>query len=40
MYETYSDTLQPYFGEENIQLHYMDTHSFVIKINTKKILKT
>ena len=24
MYETYYDTLQPYFGQENIQLHYMD----------------
>ena len=25
MYETYYDNLQPYFKQENIQLHYMDT---------------
>ena len=25
MYETYYDILQPYFGEENLQLHYMDS---------------
>ena len=25
MYETYYDTLQPYFGQENLQLHYVDT---------------
>ena len=29
MYETYYDKLQPYFGQENIQLHYMDTDSFL-----------
>ena len=27
MFETYYDTLQPYFGQENIQLHYMDCDS-------------
>ena len=25
MYETYYDKLQPYFGQENIQCHYMDS---------------
>ena len=30
MYDTYYDKLQPYFGQENIQLCYMDTGSFVI----------
>ena len=30
MYETYYDKIQPYFGMENIQLHYMDTDAFVI----------
>ena len=25
MYETYYDTLQPYFGQEKLQLHYIDT---------------
>ena len=39
MYETYYDKLQPYFGQENIQLHYMDTDSFILKVNTKDIIK-
>ena len=30
MSETYFDKLQPYFGQENIQQHYMDTDSFVL----------
>ena len=39
MYETYYDKLQPYFGQENIKLHYMDTDSFILSINTKDIIK-
>ena len=39
MYETYYDKLQPYFGQENFQLHYMDTDSFVLSVNTKDIIK-
>ena len=39
MYETYYDKLQPYFGQENIQLHYMDTENFVLSVNTKDIIK-
>ena len=39
MYETYFDKLQPYFGQENIQLHYMDTDSFLLSVNTKDIVK-
>ena len=39
MYETYYDKLQPYFGQEKIQLHYMDTDSFVLSVNTKDIIK-
>ena len=38
MYETYYDKLQPYFGEENIQLHYMDCDSFVLSIKTQNII--
>ena len=38
MYETYYDKLQPYFEEKNLQLHYMDTHSFVLSVNTKIFL--
>ena len=39
MYETYCNILQPYFGQENIQLHYMDSDSFVLSVNTKDIIK-
>ena len=39
MYETYYDTLQPYFGQENIQLHYMDCDSFILSINSENIIK-
>ena len=39
MYETFYETLQPYFGEKNIQLHYMDTDSFVLSLNTKNIIQ-
>ena len=31
--------LQPYFGQENLQLHYMDTESFVLSVNTKNIIQ-
>ena len=39
MYETYYDKLQPYFGQKSIQLHYMDTDSFILSVNTKDIIK-
>ena len=39
MYETYYDILQPYFGQEKLQLHYMDTDSFVLSVNTNDIIK-
>ena len=39
MYETYYDRLQPYFGQKNIQLHYMDTDSFILSVNKKDIIK-
>ena len=39
MYETYYDKLQPYFGQENLQLHYVDTHAFVLSVNTKDVIK-
>ena len=38
MYETYYDKLQPYFGQENIQCHYMDCDSFVLSIETQNII--
>ena len=39
MYETYCDKLQPYFGQKNIQLHYIDTDAFVLSVNTKDIIR-
>ena len=39
LYETYYDKLEPYFGEKSFQLHYMDTDSFVLSVNTKDIIK-
>ena len=39
MYETYYDKLQPYFGQENLHLHYMDTDSFILSVNTKDFFK-
>ena len=38
MYETYYDTLQPYFGQENLQLHYMDCDTFILSIKLENIL--
>ena len=38
MYETYYDKLQPYFRQENIQLHYMDCDSFVLSIETENLI--
>ena len=39
MYKTYYDTLQPYFGQEYLQLHYVDTDAFVLSVNTKDGIK-
>ena len=39
MYEILYDELKPYFGQENVQLHYLDTDGNVISINTKDIIK-
>ena len=39
MYETYYDKLQPYFGQENIHLPYMDTDSFLLSVKSKNIIK-
>ena len=39
MYETYYDTLQPYFGQESLQLHYMDFGSFVLRMKSENIIK-
>ena len=39
MYETYYDILQPYFGQENLQLHYIDTDGMILSMKTKDIIK-
>ena len=39
MYETYYDTLQPYFGHEKLQLHYIDTDGMILSMKTKDIIK-
>ena len=40
MYESYYYyRLQPFFGQENIQLHFIDTDAFVLSVNTEDIIK-
>ena len=38
MYEWYYDKMQPYFGEDNLELHYLDTDSFIFSIKPIKNL--
>ena len=38
MYETYYNILQPYSGEKNLHLQYMDTDSFILSVNTKDLI--
>ena len=39
MYKFYYETLQPYFKAENLELLYLDTDSFVLKIKTDDLTK-
>ena len=39
MYETYYDSSQPYFGQENLQLQYIDTDGMILSMKTKDIIK-
>ena len=39
MYETYYNTLQPYFGQENLQLLYIDTDGMFLSMKTENIIK-
>ena len=39
MYETYYDTLQSYFGQENLQLHYNDTDGLILSMRTENTIK-
>ena len=38
MYEWYYDKMQPYFGEDNLELHYLDTYSFIFSCKPIKNL--
>ena len=38
MYEWYSDKMQRYFGEDNLELHYLDTDSFIFSFQPIKSL--
>ena len=38
MYEWYYDKMQPYFGEDNLVLHYLDTDSFIFSSKPIKSL--
>ena len=38
MYEWYYDKMQPYFGENNLELHYLDTDSFIFSFKPIKSL--
>ena len=37
-YEWYYDKMQPYFGEDNLELHYLDTDSFIFSFKPIKSL--
>ena len=39
MYETYYDTLQPFFGQEKLLLHYIDTDGMILSMRTQNIIK-
>ena len=39
MYENYYYTLQPFFGQESLQLHYIDTDGMFLSMKTKDIIK-
>ena len=39
MYETCYDKLQPYFGQQNLQLHYIDTDVMILSVKTENIIK-
>ena len=39
MHETYYDTLQPYYGQEILQLHYIDTDGMILSMKTENIIE-
>ena len=39
MSETYYDILQPYFWQQRLQLHFIDTDGMILSMETKNIIK-
>ena len=39
MYETCYDKLQPYFRQENLQLHYIDTDGMILSMKTENTIE-
>ena len=39
MYETNYDKLQPYFRQENLQLHYIDTDGIILSMRTENFIE-
>ena len=39
VYETYYDKLQPHFGLENLQLHYIDEDGLILSMKTENMIK-
>ena len=39
IYETYYEIIQTYFGQENLQLHYIDTGGMILSMKTPTIIK-
>ena len=39
LYETYYDKLQPYFGQKNLQLHYIDTDGMIWSMRLENIFE-
>ena len=39
LYETYFDKLQPFFGLENLQLHFIGTDGRILSMKTENIIR-
>ena len=39
IYETFYDELKKYFGQDGIQLHFMDTDSSILSVSIKNFTK-
>ena len=39
MYDTYYDVLHPFFGQKNLQFHYIDTDGKILSMKAENIMK-